>query len=76
LNNGGSQGISDLVLEYRGDIYVMELKTTYANTALSQIKTRGYAEKYKAAPYLALIGIAIDAEKRNLKDYALDDARS
>jgi hypothetical protein len=70
-----SLGISDLVLEYRGDIYVMELKTSYAKTALTQIKTRGYAEKYKAAPYLALIGIAIDTEKRNLKDYTLEDAQ-
>jgi hypothetical protein len=70
-----SQGISDLVLEYRGDIYVMELKTSYAKTALTQIKTRGYAEKYKAAPYLALIGIAIDTEKRNLREYALEDVR-
>jgi hypothetical protein len=70
-----SQGISDLVLEFEGDIYVMELKTSYAKTALTQIKTRGYAEKYKPAPYLALIGIAIDTEKRNLRDYTLDDAR-
>jgi hypothetical protein len=70
-----SQGISDLVLEFEGDIYVMELKTTYANTALTQIKTRGYAEKYKSAPYLALIGIAIDTEKRNLREYTLEDAR-
>jgi hypothetical protein len=70
-----SQGISDLVLEYQGDIYVMELKTSSAKTALTQIKTRGYAEKYKAAPYLALTGIAIDTEKRNLKDYTLEDAR-
>jgi hypothetical protein len=70
-----SQGISDLVLEFEGDIYVMELKTTYAQTALTQIQNRGYAEKYKSAPYLALIGIAIDTEKRNLRDFALDDKR-
>jgi hypothetical protein len=71
-----SLGISDLVLDFEGDIYVMELKTTYAKTALTQIQTRGYAEKYKSAPYLALIGIAIDTEKRNLRDYAFDNGRS
>jgi hypothetical protein len=70
-----SQGISDLVLEFDGDVYVIELKTSSAKTALTQIKTRGYAEKYKSAPYLALIGIAIDTEKRNLRDYTLEDKR-
>jgi hypothetical protein len=67
-----SRGISDLVLNFEGDIYVIELKVGSVKTALQQIKDRGYAEKYAAAPYLAMIGIEIDTEKRNLKEYGLE----
>jgi hypothetical protein len=60
------------VLNFEKDIYVIELKVGSVKTALRQIKDRGYAEKYAAAPYLAMIGIEIDPEKRNLKEYGLE----
>jgi hypothetical protein len=66
-----SGGQSDLVLDYRGDIYVMELKKAAPPVSLAQIEARGYAEKYRGAPYLALVGIEIDAERRSLKGYTI-----
>jgi hypothetical protein len=67
-----SRGISDLVLNFEGDIYVMELKKAPPAVCIAQIKEKGYAEKYATAPYLALVGIEIDAEKRTLKAFDVE----
>jgi hypothetical protein len=66
-----NRGMSDLVIEYRGDIWVIELKRMPAEAALKQITDKGYAKKYTSAPYLALVGIEIDVEQRNLKKYVI-----
>jgi hypothetical protein len=67
-----SKGIADLTLNFEGDIYIIELKIAPTKTALAQIKEKRYFEKYAGAPYLALIGIEIDAENKTLKEYELE----
>jgi hypothetical protein len=67
-----SRGISDLVLEYRGDVYVIELKKDTPQACLRQIREKGYGAKYASAPYLALVGISIDAPNRTLREYRLE----
>jgi hypothetical protein len=69
-----ARGISDMVLDYDGEIYVIELKKAPCETSLKQIHDKGYGEKYKNAPYLAFIGIQIDTEHRTLADYKLEEA--
>jgi hypothetical protein len=64
-----AHGISDLVLKFNGDVYVIELKKASKETAIQQIKDKGYAEKYNDAPYLVLVGIEVDAENHRLKDW-------
>jgi hypothetical protein len=61
-----SKGISDLVINHRGDIYVIELKLAPPEVSLQQIRDKGYAEKYASAPYLRLIGMEIDDKERTL----------
>ena len=62
-----SLGNSDLVLEYNKSIYVIELKTTSINKAISQIKDKKYYQKYliKHKPLYA-VGMLIDLKKRNI----------
>jgi hypothetical protein len=64
-----SDGISDLVLIFERDVYVIEFKKKRPAAGIRQIEDKGYATKYAAAPYLALVGIEIDAKKRQLKGY-------
>ncbi|MDR0909819.1 MAG: ATP-binding protein [Spirochaetaceae bacterium] len=61
-----SKGISDLVLNYRGDIYVIELKLAPPEVSLKQIHDKGYADKYASAPNLRLIGMEINDKERTL----------
>jgi hypothetical protein len=67
-----SRSMSDLVLDYHGDIWVIELKKASTTVSLQQIKDKGYAEKYAAAPFLALVGIEIDIEQKNLKTFEME----
>jgi hypothetical protein len=64
-----SRGMADLVLNYHGDIDIIEFKKDKATVALEQIKAKGYGKKYGAA---TLIGIEIDAEARHFRDYVLE----
>jgi len=44
-----------------------------AEQALAQIKAKGYAEKYlRRGKKMTLIGVAFDAEMRNLSDRAIE----
>ncbi|MDR3335130.1 MAG: PD-(D/E)XK nuclease domain-containing protein, partial [Treponema sp.] len=70
-----NRGMSDLVLNYRGDVWVIELKRASPKVSLKQIKNKGYADKYAAAPYLALVGIEIDIEQRNLKAWKVEKVK-
>jgi len=63
-------GRSDIVLKYRGDVYILELKKGSAVKALQQIEEKEYHKKYEGKN-ITLVGIEIDEEKRNLKEYLL-----
>ncbi len=42
--------------------------------ALAQIKTKGYAEKYRAkGKKIVLIGIGFSSEERNVTEFVIDD---
>jgi hypothetical protein len=62
-----ARGISDMVMDFQGDIYVMELKLQSPEASIKQIRDKGYAEKYRKAAYLRLVGIEIDSEAKALK---------
>jgi hypothetical protein len=67
----GNKGRPDMVVKFRGHIWVMELKMTkhYANAvecaadALNQIKEKGYADAFDEA---MLMGLAIDDNERQI----------
>lgn len=63
-------GRSDLILEYRNDVYILELKKQSPETSLKQIKEKDYAGKYNGNLYL--VGIEIDDERRNLSNYIVE----
>ena len=65
-----SQGRADLVVKYRKAIYVFELKRDEtAAAALDQIKTKGYAEPYRASGLPVWgIGLNFDSKTRQLTD--------
>jgi hypothetical protein len=67
-----SKGISDLVLNFRGDVYVIELKLAPPEVSLKQIHDKGYAEKYSSAPYLRLIGMEIDDKEHTLSSWKME----
>jgi hypothetical protein len=64
-----SRGISDLVLKYQGDVYIIELKSQPPAVSIQQIRDKGYAEKYATAKHLTLVGIELDTKKRTLKTF-------
>jgi hypothetical protein len=67
----GKKGRADMVVKFRGHIWVMELKMTKhyasaaecASVALDQIKEKGYADNFDEA---MLMGIAIDDNERRI----------
>ena len=67
------KGRSDVEIEYRDKVYIIELKTTEgkdaceraADEALGQIKAKGYADKYDLAK-VTLIGLAVDKAERQV----------
>ncbi len=66
-------GRIDAVLETGNKIYIMELKMGSEQDALAQIKEMKYYEKYRGSgKEIMLMGIAFDAEKRNIGNYLLE----
>jgi hypothetical protein len=69
-----SKGRADLVVKFRGRVWVMELKVAQqgedtgrlADAALLQITEKGYANRYKDA---VLLGMAINNERRAIEEY-------
>ena len=70
-----SRGRSDLVIRHGGQVFVLEFKVVQGekeaedalDAALSQIRGRGYAEKYRAGDEpMHLIGLVFGKEERNL----------
>jgi hypothetical protein len=70
--NHSYKGRSDVEIEHRGKIYVVELKTAEgdsaceraADEAIEQIRKKGYADKYSTG--VVLIGLAVDRAKRQV----------
>ena len=69
-----NRGRVDAVVETPCGIYVFEFKLNdTAESALAQIKDKGYHEKYlRAGKKLTLAGVAFDAEMRNLSDRRIE----
>jgi hypothetical protein len=66
------RGRSDSTIEYKDDVYIIDLKLDKAEKALQQIKEKGYHHKYKGKN-IYLIGIEIDAENKILKEYIIEN---
>jgi hypothetical protein len=70
----GHKGRADIVVEFKGRVWVMELKMArggmdavkLADEALSQIEEKGYAEPFGDA---VLLGLAIDIELRRVAEF-------
>ena len=69
-----NRGRVDAVVETPCGIYVFEFKLNgTAIDALSQIRERGYHEKYlRGGKKVTLAGVAFDAEMRNLSDRQIE----
>ncbi|GHV33979.1 ATPase AAA [Synergistales bacterium] len=73
----GSKGRADMVVKFRGHIWVMEFKMTKhfasaaecAGAALAQIKEKGYADSFDEA---VLLGLAIDDDLRKITEIRAD----
>ncbi len=65
-----NKGRSDAVIETANHIYIMEFKMGNPASALSQIETRKYHEKYlSAGKSIQLIGVSFDEKERNISSY-------
>ena len=75
-----NKGRIDITLIAQNNVYIFELKTTNKtrvfpdenkNTALEQIKAKGYAQKYQTGTYdkIYLIGAEFSEDERNLVDF-------
>ncbi len=64
-------GRSDVVLETKNDVYVIELKRDKtAREALEQVKTMGYHEKYvNTGKTIHIIGLNCISEKRQINEW-------
>lgn len=77
--NHSYKGRSDIEIQYRGNVYIIEMKAAVgeeaceaaADAALKQIKEKGYADRY-AGDAVTLIGIAVDKEKRQVGAYRIE----
>ncbi|MDR1022188.1 MAG: ATP-binding protein [Prevotellaceae bacterium] len=71
-----NKGRADLVLSYKGKIWILEIKVAYkgenpaakADEAYRQIFEKNYAKPY---PNAACIGMAVDDEKRQITEYRM-----
>lgn len=63
----GNLGKSDIELQYRKDMYIIEIKKASPDKSIKQIKEKGYVGKYKKP--VTAIGIEIDTEERNITNY-------
>jgi hypothetical protein len=72
----GHRGRADMVVEFRGRVWVMELKVAkkgenagkLADAALAQILEMGYADPFKNA---VLLGVAIDNARRSITEFRM-----
>jgi Predicted AAA-ATPase/PD-(D/E)XK nuclease superfamily len=69
-----NRGRIDAIIEGKDWIYIFELKVDQsAQQALEQIKTKGYADQYRAQQKaIYLIGINFNSAERNVSDYVVE----
>ena len=71
--DSGSHGRADLAVRHARGVYVFEFKIAGSlrhGTALAQIKTRGYADKYLArGKPVYLVGVEFSSESRNVERF-------
>ena len=80
--NHSYKGRSDVEIEYRDKVYVIELKTAEgedacaraADEAVRQIETKGYADKYDPDK-VTLIGLTVDKAERQVGSFRIVPAQ-
>ncbi len=71
-----NKGRIDLSLQLDNTVYVIEVKVDQPDKALTQIKEKGYHEKYlNTGKVIYLIGISFDSRERNITDFEWDMVR-
>jgi hypothetical protein len=69
-----NRGRLDAVLTTQKKIYILEFKIGKAETALTQIRDKGYAEKYqRRGKPITLIGIGFDSTHRNIAAWQAEE---
>jgi len=67
------KGRIDVVLHTDTHIYVIELKVSDAQTAMNQIKTKKYHQRYMNEPKsIVLLGIGFDMNKKEIGNYLVE----
>jgi hypothetical protein len=62
------------VVEADTGIFIFEFKLDGSTEeAITQIKARGYAEKYALCDAVYLIGVAFDTQERNVVDWLIEE---
>jgi hypothetical protein len=73
-----SQGRIDLTVRFQGRIYLFEFKVVELEPegkAIEQLKTRGYADKYRASGEpIYLIGVEFSRDSRNIVGFEVEQA--
>jgi hypothetical protein len=76
-----NQGKLDMAIKFNGQVYLFEFKVVARkakgspNSALKQIKEKGYADKYRALQQpIHLIGVEFSKRTRNVVDFAVERA--
>ncbi len=71
-----NKGRIDMSVETDDTIYLIEFKVDMPKeTALSQLKAKGYAQKYQAkGKKIVLIGIGFSSDERNITDFLWETA--
>ena len=76
--DSGSRGRADMALRFNGRVYLFEFKVVDRgpeDTALAQLKARGYADKYRHLGLpVHLIGVEFSREERNIVAFSVEAA--
>ncbi|MDR1228262.1 MAG: PD-(D/E)XK nuclease domain-containing protein, partial [Azoarcus sp.] len=71
-----NRGKLDMAIKFNEQVYLFEFKLVEENTegkALSQIKEKGYADKYRSLQQpIHLIGVEFSKKERNLVGFAVE----
>ena len=76
--DSGSRGRADMALRFNGRVYLFEFKVVDRgpeDTALAQLKARGYADKYRSLGLpVHLIGVEFSRKERNIVAFSVEMA--